>query len=70
MVVDDFEDPWVVAVDLKVVLDIVVDIDTVVVDLVVDLFVVDQHSEDKDRGFEPQMDKETVLLMCLPNDEK
>ena len=66
MVVDGFEDPQVVAVDLQVVQDIVVDIDTVVVDQVVDLFVADQHLEDKGRDFERQMDKEIALLTYLP----
>ena len=42
------------------------DIDTVVVDRVVDLFVADQHLEDKGRDFERQMDKEIVLLTYLP----
>jgi hypothetical protein len=43
-----------------------VDIDTVVVDRVVDLFVADQHLEDKGRDFERQMDMEIVLVTCLP----
>jgi hypothetical protein len=43
-----------------------VDIDTVVVDQVVDLFVADQHLEDKGRDFERQMDKEIALLTYLP----